>query len=329
MGLQLAEVLARKNRAWRHLNVKDGLDGLRNNFCQTLTVHPDGDVWVSYAGLAEFSLLKNIDSPQLTIRNYKGGGDIGDAHTSFLDVDSRGWLWRASDADYVASPKAAEAGDWLRLNRQDGIPISGGNANAFFGDTDGSVWFGSANTIVHFKPPEDFATRFPAPGIFISDFSVGKAAPELAEMAVWVPSGQDLVVHVGSLQFDRRNALRLRYRLLPEQASWQQGRDFDLHLGKLRWGKHTLQVQAQLSTGPWSDISEQTFTVLKPVWLSWPAFGGFTAMLGIAFAGGSRWKRKLNERAGKMLPELAEWRLEALSPELYKLKGKLLIIALR
>ncbi len=62
--------------------------------------------------------------------------------------------------------------------------------------------------------------------------------------------------------------------------------------------------------------------VLKPVWLSWPAFGGFAAILGVAFAGGRRWRKKLRERAGKVLPELAEWRLEALSPELHKLKGK-------
>ncbi|MEI9977627.1 MAG: protein kinase [Edaphobacter sp.] len=316
------ELLAHRNGSWRHLTVKDGLDGLRTNFCQTLAVHPDGDVWVSYAGLAQFSVLKNATSSRLTVRDYKSGGDIGDAHTSFLDVDSRGWLWRGSDADYVASEKAAEAGDWLRLSSQDGIPIPGGNANAFFGDPDGSVWFGSANTIVHFKPPDGFATQFPTPEIFISGFSVGKAAPMPAEMTSGIPHGQDLVVHIGSLQFDRRNALRLRYRLLPEQSSWQQGRSLDLHLGKLGWGRHTLQVQAQLSTGSWSKVSERKFTVLRPVWLSWPALGGFAAALGVAIASVRRWRKTLRERAGKMLPELAEWRLEALSPELYKLKGK-------
>ncbi len=217
------EILARKNRDWRHLTAKDGLNGLLNNFCQTLAVHPDGDVWFSYAGLAEFSLLKNAASPRLTIKNYTGGSDIGDAHTSFLDIDHRGWLWRGSDADYVASPKAAEAGDWIRLNSQDGIPAAWRQCQLLFRRPGRFrlVWERQ------YSRPLQTARRLchavSSSWSLYLGFTVGKAAPTLAEMTTQIPHGQDLIAHVGSLQFDRRNALRLRYRLLPEAGLMAPG----------------------------------------------------------------------------------------------------------
>jgi tRNA A-37 threonylcarbamoyl transferase component Bud32/ligand-binding sensor domain-containing protein len=324
-GCDWHDVVLREHGAWRSATLwGSSLHGLHDNFCQSLALQPNGDIWMAYGGLAEFSLIRNASSSQPEFVNFTSGGEVGDAHASFLSFDRRGWIWRGSDADYVADPSAAQRGEWLRLDTGDGIAVPGGNRNAFFGDQDGSIWFGSANTITHFNPPQGFATDFPVPKISISALSNGNSVPEFFAATAHIPYGGQMVVHIGSLQFDRRNALRLRYRLLPDQPAWQTSRELDLHLGKLRWGRHTLQVQARLASGPWSEVSEESFEVLKPVWLTWPALGSLAAFCAAVAGLSRRWKAKLRERASKRLPDLADLRVQALLPELHQLRGKLL-----
>ena len=316
------DLIYRKDGQWRHITAKDGL---LDASCRTIAVHPDGNIWLGYETHA-FALIRNPASDHVSVVNYTSGLNqvVSNGGTAFLGVDGRGWLWRGSDANYVANPTAAESGEWLRLDQQDGIPAVGANDRTFFSDPDRSVWFAVSDTIVHFSPPDDFATHFPSPPVFVSGFSVGQGAPTLADTMGTVPHGPDLVAHIGSLQFDRRNALHLRYRLLPEQSAWQAERNLDLHLGKLHWGSHTLEVQAALGTGPWSETVRDSFTVLKPLWLTWPALLGFAVAGGVATLGGQRWHAKRKQRSRVTLPDLTEWRLAALSPEAQQFQGAVL-----
>jgi ligand-binding sensor domain-containing protein/tRNA A-37 threonylcarbamoyl transferase component Bud32 len=316
------EVAVRQNQHWRHIGPKDGL---LNDFCQSVAVTPNGDAWVGYGSFSAFSLIQNAYSGPVKIKHfYSSAGSIGDAHVNFLDVDRRGWLWRGSDADYVATPEAARAGEWIRLDGVDGIPAPGGNQNAFYNSPDGSIWFGSGNTIVHFSPPDNFASKLPTPPVFISGFTENTGKLALSKAGMTFTHGGNLTAHLGSLQFDRRAVMHFRYRLPPEQISWMSTSNPSLQLANLSWGTHTLQLQAQLSNGPWSEVSEQTFTVLKPIWLSWPALAGYVFACGSFAIGGRRWRKKLRERSEKAFPELAEWRLSALSPELQQLNGALI-----
>ncbi|HET7871932.1 MAG TPA: serine/threonine-protein kinase, partial [Terriglobales bacterium] len=158
------------------------------------------------------------------------------------------------------------------------------------------------------------------PSVFVSALFWDGGVTQSASLAGNINSGADLTAHIGSLQYDRRNALRVRYRVLPEQTSWTTTRELDVPLGRRRWGTHTLEVQAQLGAGPWSGTVSHSFNVLKPFWLTWPALAGFSAF---SLAGGSLgrvwWRRR--RRLARALPELAEWRLAALVPEAYDLLG--------
>jgi serine/threonine-protein kinase len=65
----------------------------------------------------------------------------------------------------------------------------------------------------------------------------------------------------------------------------------------------------------------QSFDVLKPFWLTWPALASVAAF---SVAGGSLgrlWWRQRRQLLARALPELAEWRLAALVPEAYDLLG--------
>jgi tRNA A-37 threonylcarbamoyl transferase component Bud32 len=316
------EVAFREDGEWNRITQKDGLLDFP---CESLAIEPNGDVWVGYRVNA-YSWIREPLSGHPVVRNYTQwlNDVVQNSGAHFLAFDQRGRLWLGANVLRVATAEGAKAGQWITLNEQDGMQPPWVDEHPFWSDVDGSVWMGTSDSIAHFSPPDDFLTHFPAPSVFIAGFSIGQSGAVLADAMGEIPRNADVTAHIGSLQFDRRSALHIRYRLLPEEARWTDASNLNLHLGRLSWGQHTLQVQAELATGPWSAIDEQSIHVLWPLWLSWPVLLGVTLATGTTAASGWRWRKKRRARAEKIFPELAEWRLAALSPELQKLDGKLL-----
>jgi len=92
----------------------------------------------------------------------------------------------------------------------------------------------------------------------------------------------------------------------------------------LPFGTQTLEVQAQLGSGPWSRLTTRSFTVLKPIWLTWPALAGLCLTGSLGAAQAYRWRKRRNAKTARKFPALAEWRLAALSPEIWHLTGTVL-----
>jgi sugar lactone lactonase YvrE len=304
---------------WRILSAKDGL---LENRCGSLAIDKGGDLWYGYETLHDFSLIRSPLSAKQSFQHFSDADGVGSAVSYFFNSDHRGWLWRgAADGIYIADAEQARQGRWFHLGREDGLPDVDATAGSFFEDRDGSVWFGTEGALIHLYPPSDLVHPRHAPSVFISTFSQDGGTARMAGTFGDVGYGSDISAHIGSLQFDRRSSMRMRYRLLPDKAEWTDTRDFDLRFSKLGWGHHTLQVQAQLATGPWSPISEQSLDVLRPLWLSWPAliaWGAGGAGLG---TGIGAWRKRRRFRRELTLPDLTTWRNKALSPETANLIG--------
>lgn len=307
---------------WRALAASDSL---LKEPCSSFAVDGEQGVWYGYSQpIPGFSLLEHPDTnPQL--RYFPEGDDVGVARTHFFGVDRRGWLWRGTpDGVYVAGPAQARQRQWLQLNRANGLPGVDTNQRSFVADPDGSVWFGIDDSVIHMAPPDDFVRPAYAPDVFVSGLSWNGGTFHLANLVNQVESGAAVTAYIGSLQFDRRNAVRVRYRLLPEQTAWKTQRALDVTLGKLPWGTHRLEVQARLGSGPWSKTVEKSFTVLQPLWLSWPALLGFALVAGATSLSGYRWQHKRKRRLDVALPSLTKLRGAALSPEMPELSGAVL-----
>jgi hypothetical protein len=291
--------------------------------CLALAIDRKGDIW--YGDYGQEGRLALVEEPAVTrprIQHFASGGEVGATTVRFLGIDSRGWIWRGSPIGiYVADPQEARQGRWLYLNHLDGIAGIDANHHSFFNDPDGSVWFGVDNSINHLYPPTDFLHPRYSPAVFISGYSLNGGEMQMADMVTHVKSGASLIAHIGSLQFDRRNALRLRYRLLPGQTAWQETKNLDLPFGVLPSGAHTLEVQGRIFTGPWSGTVARSFSVLPPVWSTGPFLLGY-AIAGIGLLTSIQLLRRKRQRDQQtLLPDLGEWRLGALLPEKYELSG--------
>ncbi len=198
------------------------------------------------------------------------------------------------------------------------------NSGSVLADPDGSLWWGSDNYLAHFQPPADLVEPRFSPQVFVSAFSWDGAPPRLAESLDSLPRGSNVVAHVGSLQLERRNAFRLRYRIAPDQPSWRETASLDLPLGRLASGSHTLEIQGRVFTGPWSPTVSRRFTVPLPMWLTWQFLT--TCFLAASLLSAGVYLRRRGRRVEEleMLPDLAAWRLGALLPEVHELKDAVL-----
>jgi hypothetical protein len=311
-------------RGWRTITTADGL---LENKCMSLAVMPTGAVWFGYLSKTAFSLVQKDKNGRVSVRQYYQSDGVGASDVVFLDLDSRSWLWRGSTSGgvHVADPADAAAGAWIELGEGDGLPSLSINQQSFYSDADSSVWWAADNTIAHFTPPKDFVRPTFAPSVFISGFSWDGGSPKMADGLRTIPYTTKLVAHVGSLQFDRRNNLHIRFRLGPEQAwkeqSWKEDHNLDIHLGRLPWGVHNLEVQSRLAGGPWSQSATHKFKIAKPFWFSWSALivAVFAVVISAGAYGVLRHTRK--ERDRKLLPDFSEWRLAAFTPEIRNVLG--------
>jgi len=317
-----AEIVYREGNMWSAITPALGLPGTA---CRSIAISSNGDLWAGFQGPGGgvTTRIQRPTSDNRTIKNYTDhiGTSVPSDLVYFLGIDRRNWIWRGRAVLYLAAANSAQDSRWLVLDKQDGIDPTKVFGNSFLSDHDGSVWFGTIAGITHFSPPPDFATRFPQPQVFISGFSVNGGVSFLADTVSSLPNDAAVIANVGCLQFDRRNSLHVRYRCLPEEPNWQYTSGLRIPLGKRRWGHQALQVQAEMQDGPWSTIAEQSFTVLAPAWLSWPAlllYGLSGTGLG---AGALRWKRYQRLKREMQLPDISAWRLSALSPEANQLIG--------
>lgn len=311
-----------RGNSWRFVVTKE--NGLEDG-CRSVAALPNGDVWVGYLAKTAFARVRMNADGTVVVKSFAASRPGEDAQVHFLDVDSRGWLWRGSgDGIYVATPGQADRNKWIHLSDIDGLPALDVNQQSFYEDVDHSVWWTAADTIVRFVPPDNFPEQETAPQVFTSAFSVNGQPPRLAESQHQFAAGAKLTAHFGSLHFDRRNALVVRYRILPEQHAWTEAPTLSAELGELGWGSHHIEVAARMEDGRWSEVTAYPLTVLPPFWGSWPFLLGL-GVSGVVTGGIHRYLRtRLRNQERRLLPDLSELRQSALLSEHAAVEGQIL-----
>src|SRR5271163_649026 len=68
----------------------------------------------------------------------------------------------------------------------------------------------------------------------------------------------------------------------------------------------------------------RSFTVLRPIWMTWPFMIGYFVTGASLSSGGYLLHRRRKAEAAELLPDLAAWRMGALLPEVNELEGTVL-----
>lgn len=64
-------------------------------------------------------------------------------------------------------------GSWTKLSTEDGLISNDTDGEAFWADTDGSVWIGTSGGLAHYRPPRGGAPGAPVADPIITALEVG------------------------------------------------------------------------------------------------------------------------------------------------------------
>ena len=206
-----------------------------------------------------------IDGDRIKVRHFGEQDGMTAAKAYFVGFDLRGWLWVGTDMGV----DRYDGETWLHLDKTDGLAVDDCDQNAFFADTDGSVWIGTSKGLTHFLHPLPGGPRHSNTPVVLTSLDLGSVAAPLAG-GIEVPySRRSFHVGFAALTFLKEDTVRFRHRLLGLDSTWSETRQTEAYYPGLPPGRFTLEVQAS-TQGKWGPSTARvSFRILPPWWRTW------------------------------------------------------------
>lgn len=283
------------------------------------------DIWVCYRAAASFSRLRR-EGTVWKVRDYAEKDGYGPNGTRFLERDSRGWIWRGTDAGaFVLAGDADEPWRWLHLSKENGLCGQLLDDYGFFEDTDRSVWLSGEDGVTHVRPDiQWFSERRPAPLLTrlvadgVESFPAGVTGPLRAK--------ESLTVDVGSAHISEFSDTPFVYRLARQDATPGPylPTNGTLRFDSMPRGEYTLSVRNALG-------SDELILPLRlgagPGW-PWAAGGSLGAAVLLWWTRSRGDWDRISYHTGKLLFRFRRWlrhsRGRAESQDPYDYRGQVL-----
>jgi CheY-like chemotaxis protein len=247
---------------WKQLSVQEGL---LSNEIEAAAAGPD-EYWVGYGNSAGVTRIK-ADGERFSMSHFGSESGLYGSRTSFLGIDSRGWLWKGSDEGVWAR----SGDDWRLYDHRDGLIQDDCSSGGIAAGSDGSVWVGTSAGLVSFLPRPGVNPEPKLEVVFanLRDENAGSAAPSNSDLHAF---------RFSVLNYASEGSILYRYRIDPYYKDWRETSLGELQFAGLPPGHYLLQIQARNRAGKWSEKpTEIAFEIEMPWWRT-PWFLGGSAL---------------------------------------------------
>ena len=287
-----------------------------------LSVGPDGTVWI---GNVASDLVRIL--PDGTVRRGRLGGRLAGAPVYLVHVDRAGRLWAGTNRGLARIDGAAAGSDldYRFYGAAEGFTPLELNANTFFEDDEGHVWFGTVAGAVRYDPVADEPTAAP-PRPFLSGLALfrgerdwrpyaGAVGDDGLPAGLRLPHDQNHVTFAfGAAQFGDPGGVRYQFRLDGFDADWgPPTAERAATYANLPPGDYTFSVRAVAPDGRRSAASAPVAFRVLPAWWERPAALAVFALVGLAgLVGGGRLHTRQHRRRQSELESAVAERTAAL-----------------
>ncbi|WP_170304188.1 ligand-binding sensor domain-containing diguanylate cyclase [Duganella radicis] len=220
----------------------------------------DGSLWLGQSG----TLWQAQLGPSGLVRHQVRSPLLRDHAIQSLHADRRGWLWVSTDVGLVVWNRR----QWRQFDSSDGLVWNDLNSRQLFEEADGTMWITSTNGVSHVLRPERLFAPSPLSAIVEATERDGESL-HLRDGGKLPWSTSALNLHMASLSYQHRNALRFRYRMAGLEQEWTTTSVPQLRYAALPPGSYRLQYSvSNLDTQSESEAGELRFTIVPPWWLS-------------------------------------------------------------
>jgi len=248
-------------------------DGLMDNAVQSVTIGPDGALWIAYFSPVGITRIEvHGGNPRLRHFTVHDGLPSDVVYSQFFDARGRHWLGTDSGV-------AVHDGDrWIQYDTSDGLVWNDCNAHAYLAEADGTFWAGTSGGLARFFPAAVPKTVVPdalITSVLRNDLPVQGTAFDSPTYS--------LLLHFTMLSY-RRQAAQFRYRI-GTGSPWIETQAHEVRFAELPAGSHQFEVQGEAEPGVWTHSAILQFRIRPPWFLTWESQTG----LFLALAGGVWW----------------------------------------
>ncbi len=251
----------RENGVWKRFTTRDGLPTTSSGF---LAEDSDGSIWLGHRDRTGLSKIQ-VAGDRLSVQTFNQKSGLGSDQAIFVHVDRRGWVWFGTDHGV----DVRRDGKWYHYGQQDGLIWDDCNTEAFFEDTDGSVWIGTSRGLAHFRVPSS-PVRLEGPRVEFTRFQLGDRLRDTSAPIVDTYRNRTVAAHLSVLTFLAERDVLCRYRLVGLDEDWLETNQRDVRFSNLPPGKFVLEAIARSAAGEWSRTPARiSFEILPPWWATW------------------------------------------------------------
>jgi len=295
--------------SWRTYTRKDGLLA---DAPYIIALGPDGSLWLRHrhdGAVERIEFSGNCIRTATTIQPRQSSDP-----TAFHGFDHKGNFWQgtpngAAMLEYTSiNGHIPAAGPWRFFTVEDGLVANDCDGEAFWADSDGSVWIGTSGGLSHYSPRSRNLAE-PA--------TVGDPVITSIRASSWPPAAR---IEFSALNFKLENAMQFAYSL--DGDSWVENKDRDVSIAGLGPGAHRFVVRTRVAGQPWSPRIASAEFRFDPFWWQtwWARTLALVLVLAILTIGvrawNSRLRRKARERA-RMEEEKASVRAASQAKSLF------------
>lgn len=237
-----------------------------DNFVTTGYVLKDNSILFSYTEGLYTARLTNQG-----IKVEKKTNQFDNIKLSTLYEDANGVIWASSENGiYRYVPATSQ----LNLfDRSDNVQGYGFNANSWFRDKEGILYFGGINGINYWHP-EKFSAPSQSFEAYISKARMGNRDYSMYTFSALKPinySERSIGVSFGAAYYNNPEKVRYRYMLEGLDKEWKEiGNSNIVQFTSLAPGKYVLHMEASLNRVDWKKAKNTlTFSILQPFWMTW------------------------------------------------------------
>ncbi|MFQ5605919.1 MAG: response regulator, partial [bacterium] len=242
--------------AWKTFTTADGL---ADNEPYFLCEDQDGNIYFGYHSSRGFT---RYDGQQFNTFTTRDGLNNDAVYSLGVDWSNNLWVGTARGVDRF------DGRLFINYGKSEGFASNETNAGGFYADTDGTLWFGTAEGLSHYNPKYELSGSTPA-AIKIRQLIFGKQTARPDTFTTVSHSHNDMQAFFSPLSYVNSKYLSYRYRLTGYDSNWKHLDDFKISYTNLPPGEYTLEVQGRKYQKAWSASSTARFKIQPAFWQTW------------------------------------------------------------
>ncbi len=248
--------------AWKVFSAKDGL---KDDFVSDLTVVNSNEIWFVYNEAYGLWRLRVVNG-SAQVQHFGTADGLPADEVYLVGADHSGNVWSGGPLGLTMFP---HSGKPRHFTRSDGLIWDDLDAEAFYADEDGSLYFGTSGGLARYSAAMQESQLVTKPKVVITSAQLGNKEYSPSSAAAVQYKQNTLEVQFAALTYRDIDRVTCSYQLRGLETESNETTQREVRYPALPAGDYTFEVSCRSGLGVASAPATFHFTVLRPWWQRW------------------------------------------------------------